>query len=198
MFPPPQQQAMVEPMLSTIPVFSLPSFRSLPSLRWLSAALLGMALAGCTGDKPSTPTIDGGKSTAADATFSKPQADALPRRFGDGAGGSTVQDRVLFDYDRATIKAEFVPVIERAAAWMRQYPNIRIDIEGHSDEHGTREYNLALGSRRAEALRAALVSAGVPSSQIVQTVTYGKERPAVVGSSEQSWSQNRRAVMVVD
>ena len=82
------------------------------------------------------------------------------------------------------------------ASWLRGNPSARVTIEGHADERGTREYNMALGDRRAVALRNALVDRGVAVAQIVQTVSYGKERPAMVGSSESAWAQNRRAVMV--
>lgn len=108
-----------------------------------------------------------------------------------------VGDRVFFGYDQHDLTMEGRNTLERQAAWMRQYPNIRVTIEGHADERGTREYNLALGERRAQAARNYLIALGISPSRIT-TISYGKERPAVVGSNEAAWAQNRRAVTVVE
>jgi peptidoglycan-associated lipoprotein len=86
-------------------------------------------------------------------------------------------------------------VLQRQAQWLAQYPNTRAIVEGHADERGTRDYNLALGERRANSAKNYLTSIGVDASRI-QTVSYGKERPSALGSDEQSWAQNRRAVTV--
>jgi peptidoglycan-associated lipoprotein len=86
--------------------------------------------------------------------------------------------------------------LARQAAWLAKYPNVSVTIEGHCDERGTREYNLALGERRANAAKNFLVQAGVPASRL-SVISYGKERPAATGSDEASWAQNRRAVTVV-
>jgi peptidoglycan-associated lipoprotein len=110
---------------------------------------------------------------------------------------ANVGDRVFFDFDRSDIKAEGRTVIERQANWLKQYPNVTVTVEGHCDERGTREYNLALGERRATAVKNALVALGVPANR-VQTISYGKERPAVVGSNDASYAQNRRGVTVVN
>jgi peptidoglycan-associated lipoprotein len=107
-----------------------------------------------------------------------------------------VGDRVFFDYDRSDLKPEARQTLERQAAWLKQYSNVRLQIEGHCDERGTREYNLALGERRANAAKNYLVALGIPASRL-STISYGKERPAVLGSNETSWAQNRRAVSVV-
>ena len=107
-----------------------------------------------------------------------------------------VGDRVLFEFDSAVIGEQYRGDVDAFASWLRGNPSARVTIEGHADERGTREYNMALGDRRAVALRNALVDRGVAVAQIVQTVSYGKERPAMVGSSESAWAQNRRAVMV--
>ena len=106
-----------------------------------------------------------------------------------------VGDRVLFDLDSSQLTEEAQHTLERQAAWLKQYSNLNITIEGHCDERGTREYNLALGERRATAAKKFLVGLGIPSNRI-STISYGKERPAVVGSDESAWSQNRRAVSV--
>ncbi len=109
---------------------------------------------------------------------------------------ANVGDRVLFDFDRSSIRADQRPILERQAGWMQRYPQVQVTVEGHADERGTREYNLALGQRRANAARDVLVAGGVASSRI-STISYGKDRPAALGSDEQAWAQNRRAVTVV-
>lgn len=104
-------------------------------------------------------------------------------------------DRILFETDRFNVDAEDQAILQRQAQWLAQYPGTRITVEGHADERGTRDYNLALGERRANAAKNFLVSIGVDASRI-QTVSYGKERPSALGSDEQAWAQNRRAVTV--
>jgi len=106
-------------------------------------------------------------------------------------------DRVFFPFDRSDITPEAQEILARQADWLRRYPNVTVTIEGHCDERGTREYNLALGERRAQAAKNVLVASGIPASRI-STISYGKERPAVVGSSEEAYAQNRRAVTTVN
>lgn len=106
-----------------------------------------------------------------------------------------VGDRVFFALDSSQISAEAQHTLERQAAWLKQYPNLNLSVEGHCDERGTREYNIALGERRAAATKKFLVGLGVSANRI-STISYGKERPAIVGSDESAWSQNRRAVSV--
>jgi peptidoglycan-associated lipoprotein len=106
-------------------------------------------------------------------------------------------DRVFFAFDRSDITPEARETLTRQADWLRRYPNVTVTIEGHCDERGTREYNLALGERRAQAAKNVLVALGIPASRI-STISYGKERPAVVGSTEEAYAQNRRAVTVVN
>jgi peptidoglycan-associated lipoprotein len=106
-------------------------------------------------------------------------------------------DRVFFAFDRSDITPEAQEILVRQADWLRRYPNVTVTIEGHCDERGTREYNLALGERRAQAVKNVLVASGIPASRI-STISYGKERPAVVGSSEEAYAQNRRAVTTVN
>lgn len=110
--------------------------------------------------------------------------------------GNSVGDRVYFDYNSDVITAEGQSTLEHQAQWLKQYTNVSVAIEGHCDERGTREYNIALGERRATAAKNYLVGLGVDGSRI-STISYGKERPAVVGHDESSWSQNRRAVTVI-
>ena len=107
-----------------------------------------------------------------------------------------VGDRVFFDYDSFQLTQEARQTLTRQSAWLNQYGNWRITVEGHADERGTREYNLALGERRASSVRAFLVSQGIPANRVT-TISYGKERPAVAGSTEQAYSQNRRGVTVL-
>jgi peptidoglycan-associated lipoprotein len=106
-------------------------------------------------------------------------------------------DRIFFSFDRSDISPEAREILTRQAEWLRRYPNVTVTIEGHCDERGTREYNLALGERRAQAAKNVLVALGISASRI-STTSYGKERPAVVGSTEEAWAQNRRAVTVVN
>lgn len=104
----------------------------------------------------------------------------------------SVGDRVFYGYDRFDLTPEARSVLERQAAWLRQYPNVRILIAGNCDERGTREYNLALGARRAAAARDYLQSLGVAANRM-ETVSYGKERPLDPRSNEEAWSVNRNA-----
>jgi len=108
-----------------------------------------------------------------------------------------VGDRVFFDYDSYGVSSEARMTLEKQANWMQQYPSLGITVEGHCDERGTREYNLALGERRANAVKNYLVALGVDASRIT-TISYGKERPAVPGANETAWSQNRRGVSKVN
>ena len=105
-------------------------------------------------------------------------------------------DRVLFATDAYDLDSEARSTLDRQAAWLAQYPQVRITVEGHCDERGTREYNLALGDRRANSAKNYLASRGVSADRIT-TISYGKERPAVDGTDEAAWAQNRRAVTVL-
>ncbi len=106
-------------------------------------------------------------------------------------------DRVFFAFDRSDITPEAQQTLQRQAEWLQRYPNVTVTIEGHCDERGTREYNLALGERRANAAKQVLVAAGIPSSRI-STISYGKDRPVVAGSTEEAWAQNRVAITTVN
>ena len=110
---------------------------------------------------------------------------------------ATAGDRIFFAFDSSEITPEARLVLQRQAEWLKRYANVTVTIEGHTDERGTREYNLALGERRALAARNVLVALGIPDSRI-STISYGKERPAVPGSTEEAYAQNRRAVTVVN
>jgi peptidoglycan-associated lipoprotein len=108
-----------------------------------------------------------------------------------------VGDRVFFDTDSSTVREDGRQTLNRQAEWLKKYGNYQITIEGHCDERGTREYNLALGERRANAARQYLIAQGIPASRI-KTVSYGKERPDPVGSDEAAWARNRRAVTALE
>ena len=108
-----------------------------------------------------------------------------------------IGDRVFFDYDRSDIKAEAQVLLDQVSVWMQTYPSITLSSEGRCDERGTREYNLALGERRASSVNDYLVGLGIEPGRL-STISFGKERPAVLGSNESSWAQNRRGVLVVN
>ncbi|BCH22430.1 peptidoglycan-associated lipoprotein Pal [Mesorhizobium sp. L-8-3] len=108
-----------------------------------------------------------------------------------------VGDRIFFDTDSSVIRADAQQTLSKQAQWLNQYGNYAITVEGHADERGTREYNLALGARRAAAARDFLVARGVKANRI-RTISYGKERPVAVCDDISCWSQNRRAVTVLN
>jgi peptidoglycan-associated lipoprotein len=107
-----------------------------------------------------------------------------------------VGDRVFFMEDKSTLTPEAQETLRRQAQWLQKYPAVTVQVEGHADERGTREYNIALSARRATATRDFLLAQGVAASR-VSSIAYGKERPAALCDAEQCWSQNRRAVTVI-
>jgi peptidoglycan-associated lipoprotein len=161
-------------------------------IRTLGALLF---LAACSSTPETPPAGPGGPSGPG---YGAPGAGA-----GNVVPGSqqdleaSAGDRIFFAFDRSDITPEAQETLARQADWLRRYPNVTVTIEGHCDERGTREYNLALGERRAQAAKNVLVALGIPASRI-STISYGKERPAVVGSTEEAYAQNRRAVTVVN
>ena len=107
-----------------------------------------------------------------------------------------VGDRVFFNYDKFNISTEAGETLELQAAWLKRNASVTVTIQGHADERGTREYNLALGERRANAVKDFLVTLGV-NPQRIDTISYGKERPVAIGSTKAAWAQNRRGVTKV-
>jgi peptidoglycan-associated lipoprotein len=105
-------------------------------------------------------------------------------------------DRIFFDTDQYNVDDQDRATLDAQAAWLQRNANVRVSIEGHADERGTREYNLALGDRRANAAKNYLAAKGIDPSRMT-TVSWGKERPEALGSDEQAWAQNRRAVTVL-
>ena len=107
-----------------------------------------------------------------------------------------VGDRVYFGYDSAELDADAQELLQHQAAWLKEHNILSVTIEGHCDERGTREYNLALGEKRAQAVKNYL--SGLAVFPVVNTISYGKERPAVIGSNDAAWGQNRRSVTTVN
>lgn len=164
----------------------------------LTALLLtsSLALAGCaTKPKELPPQPTGATSTT--TTTPPPVSQPTGPTPGSQADfiASVLGDTILFDTDRYNIDAEDQGILQSQAQWLARYPNKRVTIEGHCDERGTRDYNLALGERRANAAKNYLVSLGIDASRIT-TISYGKERPIALGSDEASWAKNRRAVTI--
>lgn len=114
----------------------------------------------------------------------------------DEAFVQNAKDRVFFGFDKSNLTPDAVAVLKTQAEWLKANPEKKVVVEGHTDDRGTRDYNLALGERRAVAVKNYLISRGVDADRI-RVISYGKERPAVVGANEAAWSQNRRAVTVV-
>ena len=108
-----------------------------------------------------------------------------------------VGDRIFFSYESFDLDADAQETLQLQAAWLKQHQEVTVTIEGHCDERGTREYNLALGEKRAQAAKNYLIALGVDVSR-VSTISYGKEMPAVVGSNDDAWNQNRRSVAVIN
>ena len=154
----------------------------------LSLAAAVLLVAACS----STPSNTGAGSAGAQASTT--QAGPAPGSAQDFI--VNVGDRVFFGFDQYDLSPEARATLDRQASWLAQYPRVTVTVEGHADERGTREYNLALGERRATATKNYLVARGVDTNR-VSTISYGKERPAVLGSNEAAWAQNRRAVTVV-
>lgn len=161
----------------------------------LAAVLTASLMIGaCAGKAPKTLPPDPGTAVstgesqgASTAPVPGSQADFLAQMAG--------QDTIYFDTDRFNIDSVDMAALQTQAAWLARYPAKRATIEGHADERGTREYNLALGERRANAAKNYLVTLGIDASRLA-TVSYGKESPVALGSDEASWAKNRRAVTV--
>ena len=162
----------------------------------VTALLLSIALVACAKKPPKElPPQPGdvGQQTT-DNTGLGDSGVAAPGSQADFIA-SVAADTIYFDTDRYTIDAADGATLQSQAAWLARYPQRRITLEGHADERGTRDYNLALGERRANAAKTYLVGLGV-SGERIETVSFGKERPVALGSDEASWARNRRAVTV--
>ncbi len=160
-------------------------------MRFLCVVAAVALLGACSTEEQAKGT---GTTTAAPAAPSAPTAQVTPGSQADFV--KNVGDRVFFDFDKYNLKPEGRDQLAKWVAFLKKFPNDQLVIEGHCDERGTREYNLALGERRANSVKDFLVAQGVQASRL-KTISYGKERPAVLGSNEAAWAQNRRGVGVV-
>lgn len=167
------------------------------SKKLLAIGLISLLAAACetTDDAAKSGQMGQDSKSLNQGVYSRGLSEVVPGSQEDLV--ANVGDRVFFDYDSATVAANAQKTLSRQAEWLAANPSVSITIEGHCDERGTREYNLALGERRAAAVKNYMVSLGVDRSRI-STISYGKERPEELGSSESAWSKNRRAVTVVN
>lgn len=168
-----------------------------PSKIMVMLCLSVVALAGCSGTKlgndrsaaPPPNSVDGDLISQSELGNYEPDS---PEYF-----AGLVGDTIYFEVDQSHISDVSVEVLRKQAEWLNQYPEFSVVVEGHADEQGTREYNLALGARRAAAVKSFLVGLGVAGSRL-NTVSYGKERPVAVCSLESCWSKNRRSVTALE
>lgn len=183
------------------------------TLKMLSLLTAGLLISACASKNPEGSSVSGASDTgviADSGSGSEITGSSLPETgiVGSGVQGGAVGielleefqqqvgNQVLFATDRYDLTPEAQQIIQRQAEWLKQHPTLGILVEGHCDERGTREYNLALGERRAVAIKNYLVALGIGSNRI-RTISYGKEKPFVVGTGESVWSQNRRGVLVL-
>ena len=159
--------------------------RNLSGLKIAVALCCVLALTACS--KKNTPNLEA-TNAGLGAGASSPGSEA------DFA--TNVGDRIYFVVDQADLTPEAEEILGKQAAWLQKYPGVSIQMEGHSDERGTREYNIALSARRATTAREFLIAQGVEANRI-SSIAYGKERPAALCDAEQCWTQNRRAVTVI-
>lgn len=177
------------------------------SLRTLTAASAVFLLAACASNKPADEEA---LSTASPSVSEPTGPQAVPapevdqEQLTDPFGTATQSslesyagDRIFFGFDTAELTPTARQTLQRQAEWLQRHRNVKAIVEGHADERGTREYNLALGERRATAAKNYLVALGISPDRL-KTISYGKERPAVLGSGESVWRQNRRSVLKVD
>jgi peptidoglycan-associated lipoprotein len=162
----------------------------------LTALLLSVALVACSKKPPKElpPAPGGAGQEVTDNTGLDNTGAPVPGSQADFVA-SVASDTIYFDTDRYNVDSADAATLQSQAQWLARYPSARVTIEGHADERGTRDYNLALGERRANAAKTYLVGLGVGAERIT-TVSYGKERPVALGSDESSWARNRRAVTV--
>ena len=159
-------------------------FGSMHGLKFVAVVAMALAAGACAKNPTDMGALDG-RGGAGSATPGSQQDFVV-----------NVGDRVFFDSDSTELNGTAQATLDKQARWLNQYGNYAFTVEGHADERGTREYNFALGARRAEAAKNYLVSRGVASSRI-KTISYGKERPVAVCDDISCWSQNRRAVTVL-
>ena len=164
-------------------------------IRLAAMAAAAAALAACSTPKPPPPAAPNAPPPAApprERPATPPVAQAPTGPVPGSIQDFTVNvgDRVYFDYDKYDVRADAQPVLAAQAAWLVKYPSVKVRIEGNADERGTREYNLALGSRRANSIKEFLTSHGVAADRI-ETISYGKEMPIDPGTTEEAFAKNR-------
>ena len=167
---------------------------------WLAIIPACLMLAGCPSTPPVEP-VDSGPAVDDTGSTTMPTDDEAAGRgteFDDeqGAGSDLRNERIIyFDFDQSNIQQEFHEVLAAHARYLSDNPGVRVRLEGHADERGSREYNIGLGERRSQAVRRVFLIHGVGSNQMI-TVSFGEERPAALGSDEESWAKNRRVEIV--
>tara|TARA_Y100001970_G_C14258231_1_gene877254 strand:+ start:2195 stop:2743 length:549 start_codon:yes stop_codon:yes gene_type:complete len=151
-----------------------------------------------SGDSSSNIAEDSSISGSSEASIDSSDLDpSAPKPGTQEDLVQNVGDRIFFDLDSAVLSPQSRGILEKQAEWLRLFPDLSLTIEGHCDERGTREYNLALGERRASAVRSYLIALGV-EGQRLNTISYGKERPYALGHDEEAWNLNRRSVSVIN
>ena len=176
----------------------VPSFTNRSALRLALVATAALSMAACATKKPLYPTATAGPQTQQtpqgppDRTVTQ---QTTPMNQGPAAGTErdfvvNVGDRVYFDFDSYTVRSDATALLDAQAAWLKRYPAVQVRIEGNCDEKGTREYNIALGARRANAVRDYFASHGVEAGRVT-TVSYGKEKPVDMGSGDEADQHNR-------
>lgn len=159
-------------------------FRVTSPFKIVCIVALAASLAACSSSEKEAPAVS---TTQPSASSIKPgSADDFRVNVGD---------TVFFDVDQHSIRADAQSVLAKQAAWLQKYPSVRLLVEGHCDERGTREYNLALGERRAGSVKEVLVGDGVEASRL-ETVSFGEEKPADAGHDDGAWSKNRRGELI--
>ena len=169
--------------------------------KFLSIVAAGLLVAACSTDQE-TASQSGGAGSTVPAANQPVTSSASTNAVSVTPGSreefvSEVGDRIFFGLDQYDLTPEARTTLERQAFWLRKYPSTTVTIEGHCDERGTREYNLALGDRRASAAKDYLIALGVDAGRVT-TISYGKERPVAFGSNEEAWVQNRRGVTTIN
>ena len=150
------------------------------------AALLAVSLLAACASKPANTSSNFTQSTGGGGQVPGSEEDLV----------ANVGDRVFYELNQSTLSDEAQTTLNKQAAWLAKYPNVRVQIAGNCDDRGTEEFNLALGNRRANAARDFLVAKGVSSDRIT-TISYGKDRPTALGDDESAWAQNRNAITSV-
>ena len=174
-------------------------------IKLFTGALLVFFLAACSTTPKDTADSSGSGSSSSSSDVSSEGGtvtETSPESASIEPGSQedlivNVGDRVFFNYDSSELDADAQELLRDQVAWLKQHSNVSIIVEGHCDERGTREYNLALGEKRAQSVKNYLISLGI-STDRVTTISYGKERPAVIGSNDGAWAQNRRSVTIVN